>query len=195
MKKIAVIDIDGILWNMAPAWYTELIKINPECPYPGKTTAWNFAKGYMSNEDFKKTIDTIHMKQDQFPCFKGVHKLTNMLYEADFYIKIASHRTDKSKDITAKWLYNNDIYYHELHTVPDKHFLLEDAAIFIDDNPDSQEYALSNNVIVFSIEYPYNRHVKDVYFFDNFTNMVSGVESFLDYTKSYKEAKRIFHFN
>ena len=36
MKKLAVVDIDGILWNMADVWYKELIKVNPDCLIQGK---------------------------------------------------------------------------------------------------------------------------------------------------------------
>jgi len=179
-NKTAVVDIDGILWNMAEFWYDELIKINPACPYPGSTSAWCFHKGYMSDEEFQKTIDIVHMKQEHFPAFKEAYKLPNMLYSAGFRVNIASHRTALSKTTTANWLYKNSIYYDELHTVSDKHFLLKDADLFIDDSPTSQKYAINNHIPVLSLKYLYNEHVKGVLFFDTFSEMLGGLEKWLD---------------
>lgn len=178
--RIAVVDIDGILWSMAPEWYEELRKINPNCPFPGSTTSWNFHKGYMSDEVFQETIDAIHMRQAEFNCFPKAKRLTNMLHNAGFYVKIASHRTSKSKGATLKWLCNHDIYYDELHTVNDKHFLLKDAQVFIDDSPASQEYAISIGLPVLSIRYPYNKHIKGALLFDSFNEMLNGLEDWLE---------------
>ena len=184
--KIAIVDIDGILWNMADVWYKELIKVNPECPYPGKTSAWNFHKGYMTDEQFQATIDIIHMQQDLYECFKEAHRLTNMLHNSGFIVKIASHRTHRSKDVTRRWLNNNDIYFDELHTVADKHFLLKDASLFIDDSPASQKYAIKKGINVISLRYPYNKDLKNVLFFDSFSDMLDGVEKWLEEFK-YKQ--------
>ena len=188
--KIAVVDIDGILWNMADVWYAELIKVNPDCPYPGKTSAWNFHKGYLTDECFQETIDTIHMAQDKYSCFKHANRLTNMLHNAGFRVIIASHRTSKSKEITKRWLENNEIYFDELHTVADKHFLLKDASLFIDDSPASQKYAVKRKVSVISIRYPYNENMKGVLFFDTFSDMLTGVETWLKEFK-YKQQTSI----
>ena len=178
--KIAIVDIDSILWSMDAPWYKELIKINPECPYPGKLPIWDFYKGYISDSDFKKTIDIIHMQQDKYPCFVDAPELTNMLHDAGFYVKIASHRTAKSKEATATWLHNNNIYYDELHTVDNKYFLLDDATLFIDDSPYSQEYALNKNITVFSLVYPYNKHVEGVYFYDNLKDLIKNLRIWLE---------------
>lgn len=179
--KIAVIDIDAILWNMADVWYEELKKVNPECPYPGKTDAWNFYEGYMTDEQFQKTVDTIHMNQDKYSCFENAHLLTKNLANAGFYIKIASHRIEDSKYVTDLWLFDNAIHYDELYTVEDKLFLLEDATVFIDDSPASQEYAVEKDVTTFSIEYPYNKHVKGIRFAKDFADLVTKVSEWSKY--------------
>lgn len=178
--RIAVVDIDGILWTMAPAWYEELIKVNPDCPFPGSTSAWNFHKGYMSDEDFQETIDAVHMRQAEFDCFPRAERLTNVLHNAGFHVKIASHRTYRSKEATLKWLNKHRIYYDELHTVDDKHFLLQDAQVFIDDSPASQEYAKSINLPVLSIRYPYNTHMKGILLYDSFDGLLDGLGHWLE---------------
>ena len=177
--KIAVVDIDGILWTMAPPWYEELIKINPNIPFPGSTTSWNFGKGLISDEEFQKTIDAVHMRQEEFSSFEGAGKLTNMLHNSGFYVKIASHRVPKSKETTRRWLKKNNIYFDELHTVSDKHPLLRDASLFIDDSPASQRYAVSIGLPIMSIRYPYNKDVKGVLFFDDFSYMLDGLRKWL----------------
>jgi hypothetical protein len=181
--KSVVVDIDAILWSMAEVWYEELIKINPACPCPGKGNVWNFHKGYMTDEQFQGTIDDIHMRQDEYTCFSGADELTSILHKAGFYVKIASHRTSKSRKVTKKWLENNRIYFDELHTVNDKHFLLEDASLFIDDSPKSQEYAIKQKIPVISIKYLYNEHVEGVLFYDTFYDMLNGVEKWLKVQK------------
>lgn len=178
--KIAVVDIDGILWNMADVWYEELKKVNPECPYPGSTGAWYFHKGYMTDEQFQETVDIIHMKQHIYSCFKDAGLLTKALHQAGFYVKIASHRITNSYNSTRAWLIDNDIYFDELYTVEDKHFLLEDATIFIDDSPASQELALSKGVATFSIEYLYNTHMDGVFFAKDFRNLLADINTWLE---------------
>lgn len=178
--KIVVCDVDNILWNMADVWYAELKKVNPFCPYPGKVDAWNFHTGYMTDDQFQETIDIIHMRQAEFNCFPEAGKLTNMLHNAGFYVKVASHRTSKSKELTKCWLNKHNIFFDELHTVSDKHFLLKDADLFIDDSPTSQKYAINNHIPVLSLKYLYNEHVKGVLFFDTFSEMLGGLEKWLD---------------
>jgi len=178
-KRIAVVDIDGILWSMAPAWYEELIKINPDIPFPGCTNSWNFGEGFMDDHIFQQTIDAVHMRQEEFGCFEGAGKLTNMLHNSGFYVKIASHRTYKSKAATKAWLNKHNIFFDELHTVDDKHPLLQDADLFIDDSPSSQQYAVSIGLPVMSIRYPYNENVYGVLFFDDFSYMLAGLRQWL----------------
>lgn len=173
--KIAVVDIDQILWSMGEAWYEEIIKINPECPYPGKST-WDFYKGFLTEKELQLTIDNVHMKQNTFEPFKKAPLLTRTLREHDFYIKIASHRNPRTKCVTEDWLLENGIYFDDLYAVTDKHFLLEDATVFIDDSPHSQAYAIEKGVKTFSIMYPYNRHMDGVVFSKDFEGLLHDVE-------------------
>ena len=172
--KIAVIDIDSILWDMAPPWYEEIKKVNPDCPYPG-TTVWDFYKGYLTEEELSKTIDAVHFKQGAFVPFKKAPILTKVLREHDFYIKIASHRNPLTKCVTEDWLLEYGIYFDDLYAVTDKHFLLEDATVFIDDSPSSQRYAVEKGVKTFSIMYPYNKHVDGVIFSEDFDELLYNV--------------------
>jgi len=120
------------------------------------------------------------MKQHTYPCFKGASTLTQRLADNGFYVKIASHRAAKTNDSTTAWLIDNGIYFDDLYTVVNKHFLLEDATIFIDDSPASQKFALERNIPTFSIEYPYNKHMTGVSFAKDFDGMLSQVTTWLE---------------
>lgn len=172
--KIAVIDVDAILWDMSKPWHKEIYKINPECPYPGKSN-WDFYKGYLTEEELQLSIFNVHINQKKFKPFKNAHILTRLLREFDFYVKIASHRDPATKDVTEEWLLENGIYFDDLYTIKDKHFLLEDATVFIDDSPHSQIYALEKNVNTFSIMYPYNKHIEGVVFSKDFDSLLENV--------------------
>jgi len=183
MRKQVVIDIDGILWTLGEHWYTELIKINPECPFPGLTN-WAFFEGYMSEEEALGAVKKVHMNQDSenYEPFPSACKLTHMLNRANYKIVIASHRDPESYDATAKWLGRNMFHYDELYTGPDKHPYLDDpnTVLFIDDSPSSQQYALDRGVDTYSIRYSYNEHVEDVNFFDDFEDLlVNGIREWI----------------
>lgn len=183
--KIAVVDIDQILWPMDEPWHIEINKINPECPYPGKST-WDFYKGYLTEKELQITIDNVHFKQHTFEPFKKAPLLTKVLRDHGFYVKIASHRSFSAINVTELWLLENDIYFDELYAVVNKHFLLEDASVFIDDSPHSQKFALERNIPTFSIKYPYNKHMEGVVFADDFVGLLCKVEEWC--SKYYVEA-------
>ena len=174
MKK-AIVDIDGILWNMQPPWYEELCKVNKDCPYPG-LDVWHFYKGFLTNEEANKTIKTTHMRQHLYFCFDRACRLTSLLQNLGYYVIIASHRDVDTLVPTKTWLRENGINYDELFLGDDKMFLVDKDDVFVDDCPDSQEKALKKGVKVFSIKYPYNKHVKGVHFYEDFDALVGGVE-------------------
>ena len=174
--KIAVVDIDQILWPMAEPWQKEIHKINPLCPFPGDST-WDFYKGYLTEEELNLSVKNVHSNQHMYTPFNKADLLIKTLRDHGFYIKIASHRDSDTRLSTEFWLLDNNIYYDELYTVDDKHFLLEDATIFIDDSPHSQKYALEKNVSTFSIRYHYNKHMEGVIFVEDFEELLDSVTS------------------
>lgn len=178
MKK-AVVDIDGILWLMGPPWWKVIKKIAPDCPCPGTTGDWDFYKGYLTEEEMAATVKEVHMRQDEFQSFQDAGRLTKGLQKNGYYVTIASHRDPDSEEATRKWLKKCDIPYDDLYLGFDKHFLLDDAAIFIDDSPKSQEIALSKGVDVLSIKYGYNEHVKGVKFYEGYFNLLQGLATWL----------------
>ncbi len=171
MKK-AVVDIDGILWKITSHWHKEIIKVNSDCPAPGHNGNWNFYKGYLTEEEMQTTVKKIHMNQHKYNSFEQAYKVTKALQREGYYVTIASHRDPESRNATKQWLYQNNIPYDALYTGFDKHFLLDDAEIFVDDSPISQQVALDKGVDVFSLEYDYNKHVKGVNFSKDFFSLI-----------------------
>lgn len=182
-EKVAVIDVDGILWDMSDAWYCEIEDINPDCPFPGKV--WDFYKGYLTEKEVAWTANKVHLKQMIYPCFKHANKLTALLKKADYKVIIASHRDPRANSPTRTWLKNNNIYFDDLYTGPDKHPLLDEATIFIDDSPISQQVSLDKGVTTFSIEYPYNKKMnkKGVHTYKDLDALIEGLTLWLKENK------------
>lgn len=173
--KKAVVDIDGILWLMGPPWWEVIKKIAPDCPCPGTTGEWDFYKGYLTDEEMAATVLEVHMNQHKYHGFESAHRLTKSLQRNGYYVTIASHRDPRSRESTIKWLEKRGIPYDDLYTGFDKHFLLDDAEVFVDDSPLSQKIAVDKGVTVFSIEYGYNKHVEGVRFSPDFFNMCQDI--------------------
>ena len=183
MKK-AVVDIDGILWNMANIWGEVIKRDYPNCPLPGNSTdkykaKWHFYEGFMSEDQMAATVKEVHMRQHEFSSFQNAGALTKTLMRSGYHVTIASHRDPETFGPTERWLDIRNIPYNNLYIGFDKHFLLDDASVFIDDSPASQKRALEKEVTVFSIRYDYNEHVDGVNFFPDFFSLANGLTYWL----------------
>jgi FMN phosphatase YigB (HAD superfamily) len=175
MSKRVVLDIDGILWDIGPEWHKELIKINPDCPVPGAFANWDFYEEHMTLEQALECVKRVHMHQYEYKPFPGVSGLTRMLRMAGYDIVIASHRDPDSAGATLRWMSENNIQFDDLYVGFDKHPLLDDCCLFIDDNPKSQQIALDKGIDTYSIRYDYNEHVEGVVFADDFRSLTIAV--------------------
>jgi len=191
MKQV-VIDIDGILWNIAPYWHKELIKINPDCPFPGLTT-WEFFKKYMSWSEAAAAVTKVHMNQDKYKPFNNANILTSKLNAAGYKTIIASHRHEDSRDVTVRWLRKNNIYFDSLYVGADKHVYLEDkdTVLFIDDCPASQKIAIDKGITTMSIRYPYNEHMYNVIFYEDLDHLISGIDLWLEHQTGRHIGRRV----
>ena len=183
-KKKAVVDIDGILWLMGPVWDKVIKRDYPDCPMPGhgkegEKAKWNFYEGYMTEKQMQATVKEVHVRQTEFDCFQNARSLTKKLTRHGYHVTIASHRDPTTHDSTKEWLELKDITYDDLYIGMDKHFLLDDADIFIDDSPLSQKIAMDKGVTVFSIQYDYNDHMEGVKFFPDFFSLLTGLTYWL----------------
>lgn len=184
MKK-AIIDIDGILWDMRKTWNTIIQRDYPGCPAPGVSMGnnkakWKFYEGYMTDAQMADSAKEVHMRQHEFPSFENAGNLTKVLQKNGYCVTIASHRDAETRTATEKWLEKYNIPCDELYTGFDKHFLLDEASIFIDDSPISQKSALDKGVTVFSIEYDYNSHVEGVRFSPDFPSLCKDLSTWLE---------------
>jgi hypothetical protein len=180
-SKKAVVDIDGILWCMSNSWSKIISRDYPNCPLPtGKGHAWKFYEGYMTEEQMQETVLEIHMRQPEFMSFHDAGKITKALIKKGYHVTIASHRDPRAYAPTRKWLDLRDIPYDDLYIGFDKHFLLDEAEVFIDDSPFSQQVAIDMGVPnVFSIKYDYNEHVKGVHFYPDFFSLAFAISYWL----------------
>lgn len=171
MSNKVVLDIDGILWSLGPAWHEELVKVHPACPVPGAFANWDFYEPYMTFEVAMECVKRVHMHQYEYKPFAGASGLTRMLRMAGYDITIASHRDPDSTGATLRWLSENNIQFDDLYCGWDKHPLLDGCRLFIDDNPKSQQIALDKGVDTYSIRYEYNEHVDGVVFSETFKGL------------------------
>ena len=119
------------------------------------------------------------MNQLSFNCFTEAPALSRFLKSYGFHTTIASHRDPECYDVTKKWLDKNSILYDDLYVGPDKHPLLKDSVLLIDDCPDTQNLAIKQGVAVFSLVYPYNKDVKNVRFYNRLSTMIFGIKKYL----------------
>lgn len=183
MSNKVVLDIDGILWNLGPAWHKELVKVNPECPVPGINGNWDFHEGYMTLEEAMGCVKTVHMHQYDYKPFDGASGLTRMLRMAGYDIIVASHRDPDSVGATLRWLSENNIQFDDLYVGWDKHPLLDNCCLFIDDNPKSQQIALDKHVDTYSIRYDYNEHVEGVVSAEDFRGLVILIKEWIQFQR------------
>jgi hypothetical protein len=160
MTKNAVIDIDNTLWPFCDAFYAELKKINPAFPRVEQWTTWNFFEGYCTEEQFLGAVDAVHIRQDSdeyrpYPEAKG---FLVSLRDQGYRIVIASHRRKEMLGPTERWLKRHGLEHDELHLSFDKTVLFKDAAVVVDDAPQTLEKAVASKAIGAGLLFPWNRN-------------------------------------
>jgi hypothetical protein len=159
MTKNAVIDIDNTLWQFCDAFYAELKKINPAFPRVEQWTTWNFFEGYCTEEQFLGAVDAVHIRQDSdeyrpYPEAKG---FLVSLRDQGYRIVIASHRRKEMQGPTERWLKRHGLEHDELHLSFDKTVLFKDAAVVVDDAPQTLEKAVAHEAIGAGLLFPWNK--------------------------------------
>ncbi len=157
--RLAVIDIDNTLWQFCDAFYEELKKVNPVFPLVDQWTTWNFFEGYCTEEEFLGAVDAVHVRQDSdayrpYPEAKG---FLRSLKDQGYHVVIASHRRPEMRGPTERWLAKHELQYDDLHLSFDKTVLFMDAAVVVDDSPQTLERAVASRAIGAGLLFPWNQ--------------------------------------
>ena len=159
MEKTAIIDIDNTLWRFCDAFYAELKKVNSAFPPVERWDTWDFFVGYCSEEQFLAAVDAVHRRQDSdehqpYPEAKG---FLRSLKDQGYRVVIASHRRKEMAGPTERWLSKHELVFDDLHLSFDKTVLFTDAAVVVDDAPQTLEKAVAHRAIGAGLLFPWNK--------------------------------------
>jgi len=157
MQKIALIDIDNTLWDFASVLYEEFIKVNSSVPQPEDWHKWDFWIDYIDAKSFYKIINRIHLKQESFGVYPDAGKFLKNLKSSGYKLIIASHREERSRVSTIKWLIKHRLPFDELHICSDKTVLFCNCHIVVDDSPHVLQKAQDSGIMATGLEFPWNR--------------------------------------
>jgi len=187
MQRVAIVDIDSILWSLDDPFWEELKKYNSEIPFPG-STGWDFWIGYVTEEEFKKACNKVHYEQYMYKPFEYAKNLLDTLRAAGFHIVIASHRCSGSMGATVRWFSENNLVYNDIRIGSniegkfDKASLFDefDVELIIDDAPSTIKKALARGITVFTIEYFFNKDISNVNFSKDSYELWKAIENYVN---------------
>jgi hypothetical protein len=159
MRTTAVVDIDNTLWQFCDAFLAELKKVNSGFPPVAAWDTWDFFTPYCTEEQFMAAVDAVHLRQDSdahrpYPEARG---FLRSLREQGYRVVIASHRRSEMAGPTERWLAKHDLPYDELHLSFDKSVLFKDAAVVVDDAPQTLEKAVAHKAVGAGLLFPWNK--------------------------------------
>jgi hypothetical protein len=159
MTKNAVIDIDNTLWQFCDAFYLELKKINSAIPPVEQWTTFDFWEQYCSEKEFMAAINAIHRVQDsdRFQPYPESRDFLLSLKEHGYRVIIASHRLEETRKPTERWLARYKLPCDELHLSFDKTVLFGEAAVVVDDSPQTLEKAVASCAVGAGLLFPWNQ--------------------------------------
>ena len=155
MKRI-IVDIDNTLWDFATPFWKKIEHLGVPRPSEWQSDFW---KGYLTFEQFQRTIDEVHEEQDAgaLPFPEAVPFLA-ALKTSGRHITIASHRNPASWGVTEKWLQTHGLAYDQLYVGPDKTVLFDDHYAIVDDSAELLDKAATRGLITAGLRYTWNRN-------------------------------------
>jgi hypothetical protein len=159
MTKKAIIDIDNTLWQFCDVFYLKLKEINSAFPPIEQWTTFDFWKAYCAEEDFMAAINTIHREQDndRYQPYPEAKDFLLSLKQHGYHVIIASHRLKETRKPTERWLARHKLHCDELHLSFDKTVLFDQAAVVVDDAPQTLEKAMASSAVSAGLLFPWNR--------------------------------------
>jgi hypothetical protein len=104
-------------------------------------------------------VGRIHQAQDsdRFQPYPEARGFLAVLKEQGYRVIIASHRRADTQGPTERWLKRHELHYDELHLSSDKTVLFGNAAVVVDDAPQTLEKAVANRAIGAGLLFPWNK--------------------------------------
>jgi beta-phosphoglucomutase-like phosphatase (HAD superfamily) len=156
MRRV-IVDVDGTLVDFHTPLHRELRKRFPDVP-KGLPKEWNWFGPYMTTEQFYAACHVVHERQMRgHKPMKGAFELFKMLNSFDTEIIVASHRRQDMAPQMAQWLNRHHLTpYAGVYAGNNKHPLIEQGCIIIDDAPHTIEYAKSVGATPVWMDWPWN---------------------------------------
>ena len=177
--RVAVVDVDSILWDFLSPMTRKMRDLFPEKVIPKEFDTWECPESYFESiQDMLDLFTEIHEEQDQHKPFDGAVELLQTLREKGYLIHIASNRPAHTRPVLVKWLDEQGLHYDAVFADEDKTVIFGSPEIdlLIDDAPRNQKAGLERGFKVLSLEYKYNQHMDEVIKFPTLQHMTSFIQ-------------------
>ena len=159
MRKRVIVDIDNTLWDFGSILWEYLKAINAHTPEPSAWHEWDFWEDYITEKEFYISIHSIHLNQNhhKFKPYPEAKSFLDSLMKDGYYVLIASHRDEDTRDSTIKWLNTHELVFDEVHLGHDKSVLFNDCYAIIDDSPILLDKAKHLGIVRTGLMHPWNK--------------------------------------
>jgi uncharacterized protein len=164
VRRIRIaIDIDSTLhhhWPLVAAAAKR--RFGVELPYEQQ---FPWASRPLEDEQLRMCIEDTHSDEAIAGARPYAHAVEtiNGWYAQGHYIHITSHRAERSRSATQRWLDDIGLRHHELYCGHDKVARCREIGIdlLIDDSPDNLLRAADAGMLVATLRHPWNESVRD----------------------------------
>lgn len=177
--RVAIVDVDSILWDFLAVMKTRMREMYPDKEIPEVFDTWEHPEEFFDSfADMIALFDNMHENQDKYSPFEGAVELLQELRDKGYFIHIASNRPAHTRDTLIKWLDEQGLIYDAVFADKDKSILFGSPEIdlLIDDAPKTQLQGLERNFLVLTLEYKYNKGIEGTYKFTDLTKMKTFIK-------------------
>lgn len=159
MQKRLIVDIDNTLWDFGSVLWEHLKEVNPQTPEPTAWYKWDFWMDYVTEKEFYTSIRSIHLNQhdNRFIPYSDAKFFLDSLKNDGYYVVIASHRDEDTRDSTIKWLTTHELTFDDIHLGHDKSVLFDSCHAVIDDSPILLDKAKHFGIVRTGLMHPWNK--------------------------------------
>ena len=155
------IDIDSTLHDYWPQLaQAAKRRFGVELPYDQQLT-WEIAP--LRREQVQVLVEETHKDDSVLAAepYPGAVETIRRWKEQGHFILIASHRHDRAREATTRWLERIGLPYDELYCAFDKvgHCVEAGVDVLIDDSPETLQKALDAGITAATLLHPWNREL------------------------------------
>jgi hypothetical protein len=176
--KLAMVDIDSTLWDFGTEMVNRMRLAFPNKDIPEEFDTWEDPLKYFDNPyDVLDLFRGIHSEQYSFEPYPLAKEMLMKLSKT-YLIHVASNRDYSTISSTRIFMTSNDLYYDDLFCSTDKRELFKQFKydLVIDDSPQVQEAAIERNIPVWTLTYPYNKHITETKKFGSVTDIYNHIK-------------------